>query len=309
MLSAGLHQVYGDTYPIREFYDGDHIDELLRIGKFHAVIALNDNGEVVAQMSTVLEQTGDVTADGSALMVDRRYRGQGVVANLGAKMVEVYSALKLSGLHLYALALHDLVQNQSGNAGATVTGVLPAWFSQRARVDGYDYPEGKRIGAVCLYMPLAELPRRQCYLPSRYRSVMEGLYGALKAPRDLSPADLNFQIRYNSLLRHEVKKENGLSRLIVDSAGGDFEQRLNELGTKTDTELLLLDLSLSDPALERAAGIAREQGFFFGGLMVDRCGADRLRLQRYDPALACPEAMVLASDEARRLRDFILEDQ
>lgn len=68
-------------------------------------------------------------------------------------MTGIYNRLGLGGLYLYALALHELVQNQSQKSGAAVTGVPPAWFSQSAKVAGYDYPDA-RIGAMALLMPV-----------------------------------------------------------------------------------------------------------------------------------------------------------
>lgn len=150
LLCSGIRRVYGESYPVAEFYDPDYLSKAIESGKLHCVVAINGDEQVVACMSTVLEQPGDYTADGSALMIAQEYRGQGIVARLGSEMVATYKQLGLGGLHLYALALHDLVQKQSQDAGAVVTGVLPAWFSSNASINGYDYPD-TRIGAVTHY--------------------------------------------------------------------------------------------------------------------------------------------------------------
>lgn len=79
-------------------------------------------------MSTVLEQTGDFTADGTAMMIAPEYRARvsraGNRAQLGHHSIDIYQRLGLGGLHLCALALQELVQNQSEKAGAIVTGIL-----------------------------------------------------------------------------------------------------------------------------------------------------------------------------------------
>ena len=49
------------------------------------------------------------------------------MARLGAAMVGDLQTMGLDGLHLFALALHDLLQRQSQLAGAAVTGELPPW--------------------------------------------------------------------------------------------------------------------------------------------------------------------------------------
>jgi hypothetical protein len=172
LLSSGIRRVYGASYPVPEFYDTDYLSQAIQSNKLHCVVAIDSDEQVVACMSTVLERSGDYTADGCALMIAPEYRGQGIVARLGSAMVATYRQLGLGGLHLYALALHDLVQNQSQDAGAVVTGVLPAWFSKGASISGYGYPD-TCIGAVTLFMPLAAPPKRVCYLPASYRQILE----------------------------------------------------------------------------------------------------------------------------------------
>lgn len=308
LLSQCLRRVYGDTYPIPEFYDAGYVRELIEARKLYTVVAQTATGEVVGSMSTALEMVGDVTADGSALMVDKAYRGHGVVGGLGKAMVSVYNDLELAGLHLYALALHDLVQNQSGRAGAVVTGVLPAWFTERAQVDGYPYPPGKRIGAVTLYLPMGQLPQRACYLPARYASVLSDIYQRLDAPRELLAASAVAPEVPTSACELECKTANRQLRLVVSQIGSDIGQRVRQLVVNrgADNEVLYLDLPLADAAIDVAVNCAVEAGFFYGALMVDRCGGDRLRLQYYDPELAAPGAMVIASAEGRALRDLIV---
>ena len=75
LLCRGIEQVYADTYPIPEFYDPDHIAGAIAAGRLYSVVAMEGAGEVVGCMSTVLEQVGDYTADGSALMISPDYRG------------------------------------------------------------------------------------------------------------------------------------------------------------------------------------------------------------------------------------------
>ena len=148
-------------------------------------------------------------------MIAPEYRGQGIVARLGSEMVATYRQLGLGGLHLYALALHDLVQNQSQDAGAVVTGVLPAWFSSNASISGYDYPD-TRIGAVTLFMPLAALPKRVCYLPAIYRQVLQQLY----------------QRTWHGNVR---ELQNCIKRIVLLTVGGSVENSdLNELLDSSD---------------------------------------------------------------------------
>lgn len=311
LLCQAIERVYGSTYPIPEFYDPAYIHAAITEQKLHSIIALDERREVVGCMSTVLEQTGDYTADASALMIAPEYRGQGIVSQLGHHSMGNYQRLGLGGLHLYALALHDLVQNQSQKAGATVTGILPAWFSRQARIAGYDYPEA-RIGAVTLFMPLASMPYRSVYLPQRHQSPLSDIYTQLNLSRQLQTLPKSAALPASSTYQIESKSANLQQRVIVTRVGADFQVQVAQLLVKARgvaSEVVYIDLPLSDPNVSIATEQARDLGFFFGAVMVDRCGGDKLRLQSYAAEVAAPDHMVIASDRARRLRDYILADR
>jgi GNAT superfamily N-acetyltransferase len=310
LLCQGIERVYGSTYPIPEFYDATFVHAAIAEEKLYCVVAMNEEHEVVACMSTVLEAQGDVTADGSALLVAPEYRSQGIVARLGETMLGTYSQLKLGGLHLYALALHDRVQKQSQAAGAVVTGVLPAWFSRQAKVAGYDYPDA-RIGAVTLYMPLGILPERTCYLPRRYASPLNSIYERLNLRRILRPADRTTNLRTNTVLETEEKTANSQLRIIVHDVGENIAsalQRIIEGSRHQQVDVIYVDIPLGDPCVDSVVETARSLGFFFGALMVDRRGSDRLRMQRYKSLITAPNNMVIASPETATLLDYILDD-
>lgn len=311
LLCEGIQRVYGDTYPIEAFYDANYLRTSMEAGLLHCVAALDAQERVQGCMSTVLECEGAITADGSALLVAPEYRSQGVVAKLGHYMADTYQRLGLRGLHLYALGLHDRVQKQSGAAGAVVTGILPAWFSRKAKAAGYDFPDA-RIGAVTLLMPLSELPKRRVFLPSRYEAILGSLYGSFPFERECVPAVAQVPPASYTVLQCDTGALNLQRRLTVQQVGRDLEVILSmqlEQSAANDEEVVYLDIPLCEPLAEYAAQCANRLGFFFGAIMIERDSTDRLRLQRYVKKLAAPEHMVVASMEAQELLAFVLSDQ
>lgn len=311
LLCEGIERVYGQTYPIEAFYDAHYLRQAMEAGLLHCVVALDAQERVQGCMSTVLETKGAITADGSALLVAPQYRSQGVVAELGRHMLNTYQRLALCGLHLYALGLHDRVQKQSGAAGAVVTGILPAWFSRRAKVAGYDYPDA-RIGAVALLMPLGELPVRRVFLPPRYAEILTSLYAGFPVQRECLPAEMEMPDAQTTTLACDTAALNLQRRLTVMRAGRDLEASLAEQLAQSQVnneEVVYLDIPLHEPSSGFAVECANSLGFFFGAIMIERNASDRLRLQRYAKKLAAPEHMVVASQEAQALLEFVLLDQ
>jgi hypothetical protein len=161
-------------------------------------------------------------------------------------------------------------------------------------------------------MPLAAMPDRSAYLPERYKAVLRGIYGELDLERRLLVPPKTPVMAFESIYQLATKSANLQQRVIVERIGTDFAEQVAQLladHQRAAGEVYYLDLSLSDPSVNVAPEQSRDLGFFFAALMVARCGSDRLRLPRYDPAPAAASHMVVASDQAKRLRDYVLDDR
>ena len=161
-------------------------------------------------------------------------------------------------------------------------------------------------------MPLGALPARTVYLPAHYQQVLSDIYAELPAEREQRACSANVQLPARTSMSVEETPLNGQRRLLLERAGSDSGVLLSQqlqAGSESCTEVVYLDIPLADPGCEHAVRVAREQGMFFGALMVDRRGCDRLRLQRYDEALAAPDHMVVATPQARALLDFVQADR
>ena len=95
LLVQCIRSVYGDSYPLPEFYDAGFIRERIEQGLLHSEIAVNEAGEAVGNLCTQLEQLGDYTGDSTALIVNEAYRGQRVLGQLGVRIADVYGRLRL----------------------------------------------------------------------------------------------------------------------------------------------------------------------------------------------------------------------
>lgn len=305
-LGECIQRVYGESYPLPEYYNGDYVAGLLADKLLYSEVALSPQGEAIGTNSTQLEQIGDLTADGTMTMVDENFRGLRILTSLGTRMTSVYQQLGIAYLQLYALALHHIVQEQSAAAGAAVTGILPTYFSHRATMSGFNSNED-RVGAVVMHLPLGQLPQRQIYLPAIYREPVENVYLKLGLRREVSNASGNLPDSPCTAVR-DAKPSNQLLRLRFDLLGRDFSTLVSQALSEPGFDIFYLDLPLADPAIHQAVEIAREIGFFYGSLILERCGSDRIRMQYYDQALYQPDNLKIASDEGKALRDFVLKD-
>jgi hypothetical protein len=320
-LQDCIRRVYGETYPFHWFYDGSSVERLLDEERLVTIIALDDSERVVGTMGMLLasprNREGDYSAHSIAAMVDEAHRGRDVLMRLGAELFRASEHYALAGLHLYALALHDVVQRHSMEKGAAaITGILPAYFNRDVRVAGFA-TGGHRIGAVALFQPLFRVaPERSIYLPAPYRDVLRGVYDRLPLFRRFADAAAESRDWYRLPARSQCELSteplNHEAKLEVRRVGEDLAERLAALKReKTERELrvLYVDLALDDSAIDAGVETANGAGFCFGALVPERSHTDWLRLQHFEPEDVSLESMVVATDAGKELLRFVRHDK
>lgn len=319
-LQECIRRTYGETYPFRWLYDRAAVEMRLREGWLVDAIARASDGRVVGTIGLLLASphnaSGDYTADSLAAMVDPDFRGHDVMLGMGAELYRGFRPYGLAGIHLYALALHDVVQRKSTASGdAQPTGVLPSYFDRDVRVAGFD-TGGRRVGAVMLFQPVANVsPRRAMTLPTRYAEPLREIYDRLPLPRDHRSAhDVTrgrSPLAERSACEISVEPANREAKLRVRRTGADLARRFDALiarGVDESLSALYVDLALDDAAIDVGVAAANAAGFSFGALVPERFHTDWLRLQRFDPSEVSLSSMVVAGDAARRLLALVKDD-
>jgi hypothetical protein len=308
-LARFIKSVYGDTYPIKGFYNPEFIENLLAQKILYSIVAIDEDGQIVGNISTQLEKEGDLTADTTAGMVATGFRGLGIIGQLGLRMAYVYEKLGLCGVQLYAITLHTITQKQISDGGGIVTGILPAHFQKGTVADGFSKARG-RVGVVSYYFPLKNMPSRSVYIPQAYKNRIYNIYKRTKCDREfLSP-------RKDNLLTHSIHEISINDRTDVISlrlirAGNDMGEVLDTL---TDTafensyDVQYIDISLSDPGCGFAVDHAKRKDFLYGCLILEREGSDRLRLQKLNRSTFILEDLHLSSKEAKSFLNLILHE-
>lgn len=304
-----IRSVYGDSYPLTEFYDPDCIESLIKQKLLYSEVAINQDGEIIANLSTQLEKVGDRTADASAGMVAAPFRGYGTILQLGMRMVSVYEELGLCGVQLYSITLHTITQKLIADGGGILTGVLPAHFPKGTTADGFKGASG-RVGVVSFYMPLKKLPSRSVYVPLEYKEQICNIYKQVKCDREVLRPSKD-KLATDSIYEITSYNQTGVIHMRLDRVGSDTGNVLNFLDAtafENASEVDYLDIPLNDSACGFAVDLARAKGFVYGNLILERGNTDRLRLQKLDNSTFLPENMQLTSEAAKSFLNLILKE-
>lgn len=303
---------YGDSYPLRAFYDAEEIRALLSRRLLHSAVAVDRQGEVVAHLGVVLESRGARTGDMVLGIVDARFRGRQLILQTGARLAQEFAHLGLIGLYQFATTAHAISQRLVVATSSIETGVLLGYLPEAtSSMQRPADPLGWRIPSIMLYLPLGEAPARRTYVPRCYREVASDIYARIGLERQLVEADAGLPDA-PTRLRLVEEKPRSLVRIVLERAGRDL---LAEMGrvlrevAASDAQIVHLDLRLSDPATPEGVEIVRGLGFFFGGILPELREGDVLRLQFTREEPRDRNVIEVFSEAGERLLDYVLCDR
>jgi serine/threonine-protein kinase RsbW len=309
-LARCMYRCYGYTYANDFVYYPDQVLSLIERGLMRSMIGVDAEGEVVGHSGLIRDHADSRVAESGMAVVDPRYRNHHLMGSLKQKLMGAALELGLIATYADAVAVHEYTQKANVAIGAREAGLLLAEIPEFTTFRGFDPPR-QRGSVVVFFHPLADLEPRQLFVPSRYRSLIESIYGRLRLLRtfrEAAPGDAPAV----SAIHVEVKARRGLARIEVESAGRDVvtqvAQRFHELCVGR-LDVIHLDLPLADAPAMAAVDELAGLGFFFAAIIPELWGGDVLRLQYLNNIDLDPGSIVLYSDEAKRLLDAILDDR
>jgi len=305
-LSACFRRCYGDTYATALFYDPVEIRARMAAGRLEALVAVTTKGEIVGHMALTRRHTSALTVELGSAIVDPRYRGHGLLAQLGIELVERARSTGAVGYHHSQTTAHAIIQRATGEAGSVETGVMLAYIPA-----GTEYreliaaPSNDRLAAVTVYQPLAYAPPRQVVVPRRYAPALQKIYERAGLRREGVDPGAG-EIVSTSELETDFDSKRALLRVGVHRIGIDVSGCVGDLERAHPADVTQVDLLLTDPAIEQAVEDLRARGFFLCALLPEYAGSDVLRLQR--PRAGNWTRPELFNPQAREILDAVLTD-
>jgi hypothetical protein len=148
------------------------------------------------------------------------------------------------------------------------------------------------------------------YLPTRYRFLGD-LYRDLSLERRLleAPSTSGSLEDWSGSVRHEARR--GISSLRFGALSVGTLRAATEVvqAARGPCEpVVYADLPLADPRTPAAVDRLHDEGFYFGALLPGTSTSETLRLQRIDPRVAAPEAIITASQGGQALLEHIVHE-
>jgi hypothetical protein len=301
--------VYGEGYPIRLFYDPAAVTAANREGRYHSVCARTASGELIGVTHLYLSAPCKSLYESGVGLVRKEYRNSGANKGLLGFMYNEFVPRNphIEELFGEAVCNHPYMQKAIETFNFVETAIevalMPAEaYTQEKSAQG-------RVATLNAFRCYKPKPHR-IFLPLAYERELRGIYDRLDDTRDMVVSEGEIPGATPTRADLTVFDFSRVARIAVPETGDDFRGRLSDLEGEAltkNTVVFQVWLNLTDPRVGAAVDILRERGYFFGGPLPRWFDGDGLLMQK----LLCPpdfEGIVLVSDFAKQLLDFIKED-
>lgn len=312
-LARCVYRTYGYTYG--EFmYHPEIIKEMIKSGLHQSMVAVNENNEIVAHLSlSKLNEKSSVAEIGQAF-VNPAYRGKGLFGKMKNKLIEYAKSKNIQGLYSESVTVHPYTQEANHSIGATETGIMLAYIPQNVSFKKIKEKQTHRQAAVLFYLNLKSEKKQRVYIPEKHFKLIQKIYNYGNFSREIEKVYISKKMKQSikSKINLKLFPEFAFSFLEVMKYGFDFQSsvqsHLKEL-CYHEIKSIFIDLPLTNPLSPVFCNEIEELGFFFAGIIPDLIHGDVIRLQYLNNVVVDKDNVILVSDFARTLFDYVLKAQ
>ncbi|BAH75431.1 acyl carrier protein [Solidesulfovibrio magneticus] len=304
-----FYAIYGDRYPVEDYYIPERIESLNAQGHLLTVVARLETGAVAGQGAYYQSSPPNKALfEFGQVMVDPAYRNTTMAARIVREMERLSRLMpQAEGFFGEAVCTHLVTQKLVDRHGYAECGLEAALMPSGA----YEKEGAGSLRVSCLLAARVDRDRpMKMHLPECYRRELAYILEGFSLNRDIS-----FDGRQEPTIR-----ESSLERRLFDFAqvervqavgiGADFPERaavLDREAAQRGLAVLQVFVNVGDPGAALAVEALRERGFFLGGLIPLWFGTDGLLMQKVYVAPEF-EAINLYSSRAKTLLEFIRDD-
>jgi len=304
-----FHDVYGEHYPIRLFYDPRALISANENGEYYSIVARTASGKIIGVEHLFRSAPFPSIYEAGVGLVRKEYRNAGV----NNRMMEY--------LYNEFVPKNDRIEEVFGEA------VCNHVFTQKA-ITRFRHVE---MAMEIALMPAAAYAREKSatgrvatlngfrcyrpkphriYIPAVYERQLRRLYSRLDDSREIKISEGNAPAGTTSRIGMEIFDSARVARLAVHEIGADFRNAVTDMEMQAisgNAVVLQAWLNMTIPWVGSAVDTLRERGYFFGGALPRWFDGDGMLMQK----LLCPpdfDGIVLESAAAKELLNMIRLD-
>ena len=310
-VSQLFYSVYGDRYPVADYYIPEAIERLNAEGKLLTVVARLSSGAIAGQGAYYRSSPPNegVFENGQVLIVPE-YRGSRIVVQITRAMDRLSRSMQQAqGFFGEAVCTHLTTQKLCSRQDYSECGLelslMPAGSYEK---------EGAGLQRVsCLIGARVDRDRHATlHLPECYRTEMEFILSGFALDREIlfSDSDAPPPTAGSSRLEARTFDFAQVERVQVIAIGADFPERVRELdenAKRCGLAVVQAFVNTGDAGAPFAVNALRARGFILGGFVPLWFGPDGVLMQKLyvEPEF---DAVNLFAERSKRIFAFIRAD-
>ncbi len=312
-IARCAYKSHGYTFFDDHIYYPERMIELNETEEMISAVAVTDDNIFMGHSALLYPSPKARIAEFTFAFVNREYRGQGCLNKLAEFLFNCPKKTPLDGLYVYSVTNHEFTQRSMARFGIRDCGLLLASSPETWIFKGME-AQDQRITVALSFKYLTVTGPLTLYPPSRHRSFIAFLYRNIGAPdhcfalcdeAGLPPLAAEGDIRTEVFLTEDC------AEIHVISYGAnvlhEVRKTLRDLCLKSIAAIQLL-LNLEDPRTCLMTAEFEKMGFFFSGILPMASVGEALILQYLNNVSIDYDKIMLYSDEARQIRDYVREN-
>jgi hypothetical protein len=307
-VSQLYRAVYGEEYPIKIYYDPENLAQALARREIFLVVSRTPQDQVVGVGALYhTAPNPDIMETGGGLVLPE-YRQAGLFGKMYKYLYEVIAPrYEIPLLHGEPVCNHVYTQKmQEGERFIPMALEVDLMPGETYRKES---TAAGRVAALVDCRTYKPCPHR-VYIPAAYEEALRFIYSGLDDARELAASSQAMPAQLASEIRLEVYSFAKVARLAARQMGADFAVKLQETEDQAAVQRAMvwqLWLPLTQPWVGEISRLARERGYFLGGVLPRWFGGDALLMQKmaHEPNW---QGINLLTERSRRLAQFVRED-
>lgn len=249
-LTRCIYRCYGWTYPNADMYFPDRVTAAIESGRRIGEVAMAADGEMAAHWGAVVVADGVVET--GVTVTDPRYRGRGLAAQLGDRLLQRLMDNGVHGRLREPVLTHAATQRIALREGAALVGLILHAGKPLEQIGITDGVLSERVSVTLMYSPLVPLEPATMWIPGVYETFVRDVLDHADWPRELGAARVATDHPPVSVLGSSYDSVNRAGSVQVTTVGSDLVDVIDDtLGAlrRAGAEQIVVYLPANQPAL------------------------------------------------------------
>lgn len=307
-ISQLAYYAYHVSYMYEYIYYPEIVRKLNQDGGMISVVAVNKaNEEIIGHVAAIREELSQLP-EMAVAFVNPRYRGGGCLQKISDYLIDMLREKEDEGVMVHAVTTHPYSQKAAYKLNFRETALLISRVHPLVMVEIKE-TDKPRESMLYMYLRLAASEPKTVYVPHHHADMVNRIFENTGQPVSIITEPQGGLVNDNPLTEIEVSTDaQGCSHMFIKRYGLNaknlIEKTLKSLCVNnSETIYLHLPLDRQETLLYYAEFESLQ--FFFGGVFHQKDNQDYLLLQYLNNYIYPYETVVVFSDFAKELLDYI----